>query len=119
MDFAELDATVQTLTRDRDRLREDLDRLRREFDQLDGKLRYPGTKFLVDLEYKLVYEGTITAPLNSIATQVIQTLPGALHALYALAAYATETGILVLTDGGGAGPPGSLAVRLGRQRLAA
>jgi hypothetical protein len=119
MDFAELDTTVQTLTRDRDRLREDLDRLRREFEQLNGKLRYPGTKFLVDLEYKLAYEGTTTVATGGSTNTLVDTLPGLLHGVYVLSAYCTDsTSPLVVCDGGLYGGPGlTIGVYLARVQV--
>jgi hypothetical protein len=118
MDFDELPTAVETLERDRERLRQDVDRLRRDFDQLNAKLRYPGTRFLVDLEYTLVFDTTVAAVLNTTTTRVIEILPGEQLATYRLAAVPLETGVIVLTDGGGASPVNGIALRLGHERLA-
>lgn len=112
-------AALEALQRDRDQQRQDLDRLRREFDQLSQKLRYPGTKFLVDLEYKLVYDATLTATASTqTVSAVIETLPGALHAVYALSAYASGSDTpKVITDGAIiVGPTDAVTVALQRQR---
>lgn len=105
MESDDLDDAIRTLERDRDRQRQDLDRLRREYDALATKLRYPGTKFLVELEYKLVYDATVTAGWSGSTgaltlTSAFDTLPGALHAVYHISAYATaSTTPVLITDG--------------------
>lgn len=110
---------IQELQRDRDRQRQDFDRLRREYDDLRNKLRYPGTKFLVDLEYKLVYDETNTIAHSSMVQgDVFETLPGALHALYCVSAYAPSSNTpLIITDGSVIVPPGNtFSVAVQRQR---
>lgn len=85
------DSTVQ---------RADLALLSKKFDELEGKLRFPGTKFLVDLEYRLVYEGTLTAPFSSaISSTIIESLPGTLHAVYIISAYCAVPSVSVICDG--------------------
>jgi hypothetical protein len=119
MDFDELDRTVETLTRDRDQLRQDVERLRREFDQLNSKLRYPGTKLLVDLEYQLLYDSTTTVVTLGSTNTLIETLPSLLHAVYQLSAYCTDsTSPYVVCDGGLVGSPGlTIGVYLARVQV--
>jgi hypothetical protein len=118
LDLDQLPAAVDTLQRDRDRLSQDAERLRREFDQLNSKLRYPGTRFLVDLEYSLVFDTTVTAALSTTTTTLVEIVPGAQLATYRVAALPLETGVIVLTDGGGASPVNGIALRLGHELLA-
>ena len=94
------------LTRDVQQLRADLDQERRErlalkatVEQLRTKLLYPGTKFLVELEFRVIFEGRILVALNSTRADLIDTLPGELHALYQVSAYSVSNTPMVLTDG--------------------
>lgn len=98
METDELDDAIAALQQQAATLRADLDRTERErvtlqraHDQLAQKLRYPGTKFLVDLEYKLIHDATLTVPTGGVVTALIETLPGALHALYHLSAYCVDS----------------------------
>jgi hypothetical protein len=119
MDPEELDAALDDLRRDRDRQRQDFDRLRREYDDLRTKLRYPGTAFLVELEYKLVYEGTIeVATVDIEVDDIFETLPGAIHAVYVLSAYCTDSNTpVVVCDGSlSVAPSNAVAVAIQRQR---
>ncbi len=110
-----LQEQVDGLAERADAQREDFDKLEARFDQLAAKFG-PGTKFLVDLEERLVYpETTITAVKNTTTVAVIETLPGALHASYRLSAEPTETGVVVITDGLGVVPTNGCAVCLGRE----
>ena len=85
---------------DIDVLQSKLDKLQQDFEVLQGKFRYPGTKFLVDLEYRLLYEGTLTVPASSaISSAVIETLPGALHAVYSLSAHCMQSSVALICDG--------------------
>ena len=101
MDPDELERAVQQLRADLEEERRKQARLVADFTQLSAKLRSPGTKFLVDLEYRLVYENTaLVIPLNYTGAVPIETLPGKLHALYLLSAYAvSDTTAVVVTDG--------------------
>lgn len=115
-----LEAAHARAERERERLRQEHERLRREFDVLEGKLRFPGTRFLVDLEYQLVYEGSIVAIMSTLTTsEPIETLPGALHAVYALSAYAPSTSVpLVINDGSViVAPSDAVTVAIQRQVL--
>ena len=124
METDAIDAALADLTREQDRQRRDFDRLRREYDQLAIKLRSPGTKFLVDLEYKLVFptdtaDGVITVGAASLhVTTPIETLPGALHAVYVLSAYAPSSNTPVLISDGSVivSPADAISVGLHRQR---
>jgi len=99
--------------------RRDLDTLTRRFEGLSGKLQTPGTKFLVELEYRLVYDATITVPAASATAVTVETLPGLLHSVYVLSAYCYDSdtpsvvcdGTIESTLGGAA------AVRLQRTRV--
>jgi hypothetical protein len=129
MDPDELDDAVTTLQQERQTLRADLDKLRTEYDrtarafeQLSQKLRYPGTKFLVELEYKLVYEVTTSIGPGSVVvvptvgTPAFETLPGTLHAVYVLSAYAPDSDTpVVVMDGSVIAPPAN-TVSIGIQR---
>ncbi len=101
MDEAAIMASLRDLERGREQQRRELDRLREEYDTLAGKLRYPGTDFLVQLEYQMVYEGTLTAVASTLTTSpIFDTLPGALHAIYALSAYCPTSNVpVIVTDG--------------------
>jgi hypothetical protein len=83
------------------KLKTDVDLLRTQFDDLTGKLKYPGTKFLVDLEYRLVFDDTIIVNHDSAITSApIEVLPGLLHAVYAISAYAPTSDIpIIVMDG--------------------
>jgi hypothetical protein len=118
MDAEEFEERLAALERERVP-RADFDRLRREYDDLRNKLRYPGTKFLVDLEYQLVYEGTVSvATLDVEVDDVFETLPGALHAVYRLSAYSTDSNTpVVVCDGSlSVAPSDTVAVAIQRQR---
>jgi hypothetical protein len=113
----------QTLRTEHDKLRTEYDRTARAFDQLSQKLRYPGTKFLVELEYKLVYDTTVTAttaPAVSTwpAATPFDTLPGTLHAVYVVSAYAPSSNTpVVITDGSViVAPSNAVSVAIQRQR---
>jgi hypothetical protein len=130
MDPDELEDAVTAVQQQADTLRADVDRLRTEydrtvraFDQLSQKLRYPGTKFLVELEYKLVYDTTVTAttaPAVSTwpAATPFDTLPGTLHAVYVVSAYAPSSNTpVVITDGSViVAPSNAVSVAIQRQR---
>jgi hypothetical protein len=122
MTFDEIERTFRDLRTDLDQARRDIAKAQHDHDQLSGKLRYPGTKFLVDLEYKLVYDATLTAagtPATTVQTlgPVFETLPGLLHAVYELSAYAPGSNVPVITSHGGGGTPASvIQVRLERAR---
>ena len=112
---------IQASRRDLDTTERERSQLRRDFDQLASKLRYPGTSWLVDLEYRLVYDATIAVPdITATVGVVFETLPGALHALYVVSAYApTNTTVAVLTDGPIiVGPAPLCTVAITRQLLA-
>lgn len=119
MDVDEIDDAIAALQRDRDQLREKVDRLRRDHDTLSGKLRFPGTKFLVDLEYKLVLDTTITAAASTLTVPAgfFESLPGALHAVYCVSALCTDSNIpVVITDGSIiVAPAGAISVGVQRQ----
>jgi hypothetical protein len=97
----ELPGEVAALVRARDQQRQDFDRLRREFDVLAGKLRYPGTEFLVHLEYQVVFDSTVVAEASTLSTsEIFETLPGAQHVPYVLSAYAPTSSVpLLVCDG--------------------
>lgn len=119
-EWAAMREAIATLERDRDVQRGEHDRLRRQFEVLEGKLRFPGTKFLVDLEYQLVYEGSIVAIMSTLTTsEPIETLPGALHAVYALSAYAPSTSVPVVINDGSVivAPSDAVTVAIQRQVL--
>lgn len=81
----DLEAAVAELQRDRDRQRQDFERWRQEYATLAGKLRFPGTDFLVKLSWQVVYEGTLTAEASTlVASEIFETTPGALHVPYLL-----------------------------------
>jgi hypothetical protein len=133
MDPDELEDAVTALETWRDQQKQDMTQLqrdhtqlRREYDLLANKLRYPGTKFLVDLEYKLVYDTTLTVPSSPtyLVSPVFETLPGRLHAVYALSAYPVDSNVdIVVCDGWVLGPLGTLnsgvSIAIARQRQAA
>jgi hypothetical protein len=100
----------------------DVTRLSVRVESFTQKLSTPGTKFLVNLEYRLVYDTVVTVP-NITATfgAVFETLPGALHAVYVISAFATTNlTVQVLTDGPIIVGPGSLCtVAIARQQKAA
>jgi len=85
--------------------------LTRRFDLLSQKLSTPGTKFLVDLEYRMVYNGTLVVPRGYVDattfamapglvdSPIIETLPGSLHAVYAVSAYCATADSPVICDG--------------------
>jgi len=101
--------------------RRDLDTLTRRFEVLSGKLQTPGTKFLVELEYKLVYDAVVSVPDVTVAFGAIfETLPGALHSIYVVSAFATtNTTVQVLTDGPIlVGPTSRCSVAISRQQKA-
>lgn len=81
----------------------DLALLSKKFDELEGKLRFPGTKFLVDLEYNIVYDARIVINTSSTSQISIDTLHGELHAVYQLSAYATTNTPIILMDGASLG----------------
>jgi hypothetical protein len=119
MEADELDDRIAALERDRDRQRQEFDRLKREHDALANKLRYPGTKFLVDLEYKLVYEDTITVGAVSLHVEPpFETLPGTIHAIYALSAYAPSSNTPVVIGDGSVivAPSDAVSIGIHRQR---
>lgn len=101
LDLDEALSLLETLKTTTEQQREDFDKLRREYDTLASKLRYPGTDFLVKLEYERVYDGTILAEPSTISTSAIfETLPGALHAPYVLSAYALNSSVpVIICDG--------------------
>jgi hypothetical protein len=95
------------------------DLLRRDFDQLAVKFRAPGTRFLVDLEYKLVYDDTITVGASSLHVATpFETLPGTLHALYALSAYCSDSNTPVVIGDGSVivAPSDAVSIGIHRQR---
>lgn len=121
MTVEEIEDRIRTLERDGEQRRVALDRLRTEYDQLRNQLRYPGTRFLVDLSYKLVYDATITAAASggsgtATAGPVFETTDG--QAVYVLAAHCTDSDTpLVTTHGGGTTTSAdSIVVRLEHQR---
>lgn len=95
-------------------LRAELERQKAEAEQFRAKFG-PGTKFLVDLEERLVYSGTITAVKNTVTTTLVDTLQGALHASYRVSTQPTETGVGIIGDGAGTIPTNGIAVALGRE----
>jgi hypothetical protein len=101
MEPEEIEAALRELERARDQQRQDFDKLKREFELLNGKLRFPGTDFLIRLEYQAVYEGTILAAASTLTTApIFDTLPSAQHALYHVSAYAPTSSVPILvTDG--------------------
>jgi hypothetical protein len=119
MDTDAIDNEIQKLKRDRDRLQIKVDRVRQDFDLFQGRLRYPGTQFLIDLEYLLVLDVTLSCngPALTIGN-VFETLPGALHAVYTLSAYATDSDVpVIMTDGSVlVAPADSVTVAIQRRR---
>lgn len=118
MDADALDDAIEDLRKDRAALQQRLDTLRADFDRFLNKFQ-PGTKFLVDLEYKLVFDGTITVAASTLQlSSVIETLPGTLHALYGLSAYAPSSNTPVLITDGSVivAPSNAVTVALQRQR---
>jgi hypothetical protein len=114
-----LDDAIQQLQADLDAERRERLKLRTDFDLLSSKLRTPGTKFLVDLEYRLVYDATVEIAHSMMVTgALVETLPGTLHAVYAVSAYAPSSNTpLVITDGSIIVPPGNtFSVALQRRR---
>lgn len=101
MEQADLERLVEELQRDRDKLREDHEKLRHEYDVLAGKLRYPGTDFLVKLEYAPIFDSTITATSADITISApFDTIPGTGHASYLLSAYVpTSNTPVIICDG--------------------
>jgi hypothetical protein len=114
-----IDDAIQQLQADLDAERRERLKLRTDFDLLSSKLRTPGTKFLVDLEYRLVYDATQTVADATLSTPVlIETLPGTLHAIYEVSAYCTDSNTpVILCDGtSSVSPAAAIAVMLQRQR---
>lgn len=119
MTVDEIDDRIRDLERDRDQQRVEFDRLRVGYEQLRNQLRYPGTRFLLDLSWKRVYKGTVsvaTVTLNVGA--VFETLPGAQHALYLPSAYCTDSNTpVVVCDGAlSVAPANTVAVAVQRQK---
>jgi len=78
----------------------DLDTLTKRFEILSGKLQTPGTKFLVELEYRLLYDSVLVVPATSgLSSGVFETLPGLLHAVYLISAYCDNASPSVICDG--------------------
>lgn len=116
-DYEDLPREVEDLQqaqRDADR---EHDKLRADFTVLSNKLRYPGTKFLIDLEYKLVYDATVSAnPGTFTISTAFETLPGGLHAVYHVSGYASD--IVVVSDGNVIVPPTpSISICIQRELL--
>jgi hypothetical protein len=123
MDADELDDAIHQLQRDRDELKAKLEKLRVDHDVLSGKLRFPGTKFLIDLEYRVVYDATATFGHAGTTgaftlTAAFDTLPGTLHAVYALSAHAPSSDTPVLITDGSVivAPANAITIALQRQR---
>lgn len=119
MEADELDDAIQQLRTDLDRTERDRARLEQLVKDFTNKLRYPGTKFLVDLEYKLVYDATQSVTNATLSTPVIiETLPGTLHALYVVSAYCSDSNTpVVLCDGTvSVSPANAVSVMIQRQR---
>lgn len=92
MDADALDDAILELQAAKDRQRQDFDRLRREFDQLTNKLRYPGTRFLIDLAYKLVYANTaLSVATLGPHTTLIEQRNDLQHGVYVMSAKQTAT----------------------------
>lgn len=119
MEADELDDAIQQLRTDLDTERRERTKLFADFNQLSQKLRYPGTKFLVELEYKLVYDASQTVADATLSSPVvIETLPGTLHAVYEVSAYCSDSNTpVILCDGtSSVSPSAAIAVMLQRQR---
>ena len=112
---------LSDLRREFDREREERRALERRYDTLAAKLSYPGTRFLVDLSYKLVYDATLTAAASggsgtATTGPVFEITEG--HAVYVLAAHCTDSDtVLVTTHGGGTTTSAdSIVARIEHQR---
>lgn len=119
MELDDVDDALEQVQRDLAALTTKHDTLKRDHDQLSGKLRSPGTKFLVDLEYKLVHESTVAVAAGTVVVgSVFETLPGALHAVYVLSAYAPASNTpVVITDGSViVAPANAVSVAIQRKR---
>jgi hypothetical protein len=91
MEADAIDDAIQVLQADYAALAAKHDKLRTDYDLLSLKLRYPGTKFLVDLGYRLVYDATITCAAGGPHSTLIQTRKDLQHAVYVLSARRTDT----------------------------
>lgn len=119
MTLEELDEAVQQLRTELDRAEQERRALESDFLTLKRKLSLPGTKFLVDLEYRLVYDATLTATASALTTSaVFETLPGTLHAVYVLSAHAPSSNTPVLITDGSVivAPTNAVTVAVQRQR---
>ena len=123
-----LSDTIQKVWTDFMNFRKEVDKSKRElldltrrFDLLSNKLNTPGTKFLIDLEYRMVYDAILTVPRRYLSSDtflilpglvnspVIETLPGALHADYLLSAYCPVVDSPVVCGGVSWSPDGPVA----------
>lgn len=117
--FAKLQDTARQLQQDLDRERQERERTTRDVEGLQRRLLQRGSKFLVDLEYRLVHEATVSVAAGTVVVgAVFDTLPGTLHAVYVLSAYAPSSNTpAVITDGSViVAPANAVSVGVQRQR---
>jgi hypothetical protein len=115
----EIDSTLADLRRDLTRERDERRLLQRKLDDLTNKLRYPGTKFLIDLEYALVYDDTIAVGALSLHVEPpFETLQGLLHSVYEPSAYCPTSNTPVVVTNGSliVAPADAISVAIHRQR---
>lgn len=90
MEADEIDDAILELRRDRDAQRQRYDKLKADFDAFLNKFQ-PGTKFLVNLEYRLIYDTTLTLATGGPVETLIETRKDLQHAVYELSAKRTDT----------------------------
>lgn len=91
MDTDAIDDLIEQLRSDLDAEKRERERLRTDFDLLSSKLRTPGTKFLVDLEYRLIYSGTVSIPTLGPHDTLLETRKDGQDAIYEMSAKRTDT----------------------------
>lgn len=102
-DIALTQSNVETLQTQSDELQIQSDKVKQDLDILTTRLISPGGRFLIDLEYQTVYAAQIVIDTSSTSRISIDTLPGELHAVYQLSAYATTNTPIILMDGASLG----------------
>ena len=112
MDDEDLTATLDQVQADLRTARDEQTRLRDEHDRLVLEVRNPNVKTL----WRVVYEDTATIT-GTMVSGVFETLPGTLHAVYVLSAYAPESNTpVVCADGTDLVPSDGINVSIQRQR---
>ena len=114
MDAEDMRAAIAQLQADLDAERAERDILRKDHDALH--LTVMG--LAVKAQYRLLYDATVAVGSGTETSDIFETLPGTLHAIYAVSAYApdSDTPVIVANGPVESAPSAGICVSIQRQR---